>query len=53
MATVPVGDMPNGISYSSRRVTAGMPTTVEIEVPDYADGDEDGHEDQDEEEGHE
>jgi YVTN family beta-propeller protein len=23
VATVPVGDMPNGISYSSRRVTAG------------------------------
>jgi YVTN family beta-propeller protein len=37
VATVPVGDKPNGITYSARTPTPGHPT-MELDVPNYAMG---------------
>jgi len=43
VATVPVGDKPNGISYSSQPPASG-PASSEVTVPDYATEAEGGHE---------
>lgn len=47
IATVPVGDRPNGISFSAQAPSWPTPTTVEITVPDHAVDDDtaDGHAD--------